>query len=190
MIDMTAACDRMAALLKSVADDELGASTPCAGYTVADLIEHIDMVSRGFTALARRDTEQPTGDDRATDDEQWRDNVAAHVRALGEAWRDPAAWQGSTDTGGLELTNEVWGRIALTEMVVHGWDLAQATGEDVALPEPTLQVCLDHVSAFVPNAPVPELWGPAVTVASDATVMDQIVAVTGRNPDWRGHGRV
>jgi len=182
MIDLTSACDRMTALLKCVTDDQLSAPTPCAGYTVADLVEHVDMVSRGFAALARRDAEEAARGGRATADQGWRDDVAAQVRTLGEAWHDPGAWQGSTDAGGLELTNEGWGRVALTEMVVHGWDLAQATGQTVDLPEATLRACLDHVAAFVPNAPVPALWGPAIAVSADAALIDRIVAVTGRNP--------
>lgn len=182
MIDLTSACDQMAALLKGVANDQLGAPTPCAEYTVADLVEHVDMVSCGFAALASRVAEEAGRDEHAITDEGWRDNVAAQVRALSKAWEDPNAWQGSTDAGGLELANEVWGRVALTEMVVHGWDLAQATDQTVDLPESTLRACLNHVAAFVPNAPVPSLWGPAVSVPADAPLIDRIVAVTGRNP--------
>jgi hypothetical protein len=42
---------------------------------------------------------------------------------LARRWQDPAAWEGSADPG-VELPNATWGRIALTEVVVHGWDLA------------------------------------------------------------------
>ncbi|WP_302563609.1 hypothetical protein [Catellatospora tritici] len=37
------------------------------------------------------------------------------------------------------MTNEMWGRIALTEIGLHGWDLATATGQPFELPEGTLQ---------------------------------------------------
>ncbi|WP_280274420.1 TIGR03086 family metal-binding protein [Nocardia wallacei] len=110
--------------------------------------------------------------------------VAAQVRALGMAWDNPAAWVGTTVAGGLELPNELWGKIAFTEMVVHGWDLAAALGRPFRLPEPTLRACLDHVTAFVPAAPVPALWGVAVDLPTDAPLIDRIVAVTGRNPHW------
>lgn len=33
----------------------------------------------------------------------------------------------------------MWGRIALTEIGLHGWDLATATGQPFELPEGTLQ---------------------------------------------------
>jgi len=81
-----------------------------------------------------------------------------------------------------ELSNELWGRITLTELVVHGWDIAVATGQPFDLPGETLRACLEHVAEFVPNAPVPGLWGPAVGVPVDATLLDRIVAATGRTP--------
>jgi uncharacterized protein (TIGR03086 family) len=111
--------------------------------------------------------------------------VAVHVRDLGAAWDEPGAWQGSTDVG-TDLPNETWGRIALTELVVHGWDIARAAGLPWQLPDATLRACLDHVAVFVPAAPVPQLWGPRQPVADDAPLIDRIVAITGRDPD---HGR-
>ena len=59
---------------------------------------------------------------------------------------------------------------------------AKATGQSLDLPEHTLQACLDHVAKFVPNAPVPALWGPPVEVAPGAALLDRIVAITGRAP--------
>lgn len=181
MIDLTPACRRMTEVLAGIADDQLTGPTPCAEYTVKDLVEHVDQVSQGFVAIARKDpdaADTDAGDLGAA----WRDDVAGHVPALGEAWDDPAAWQGSASVPGLELSSEQWGKIAFTEMVVHGWDLAKATGQTYDLPEPTLRACLDHVTVFVPNAPIPELWGQTVTLPADAPLLDRVVAVTGRQP--------
>jgi len=166
MIDLKPACNRMIEVLTGVTDSQLAAPSPCAEYTVGDLIDHVDLVSRGSGAAADRD----------------RDRVAEHVRALGAAWDDPTAWLGRSGAAGLELSNELWGRITLTELVVHGWDIAVATGQPFDLPGETLRACLEHVAEFVPNAPVPGLWGPAVGVPVDATLLDRIVAATGRTP--------
>jgi uncharacterized protein (TIGR03086 family) len=82
----------------------------------------------------------------------------------------------------VELPNEQWAKITLTELVVHGWDLAKATGQPFDLAEPTLGACYEHVAEFVPNAPVPGLWGPPVQVPGDAPLLDRLVAITGRTP--------
>lgn len=181
MIDVEPACRQMTALVAGVSDADLGAPTPCTEYSVSDLVRHVDGVAHGFAALAGG----PPGADGPVTDlvGDWRERVAAHVVALAAAWRDPAAWQGSTaPADGPDLSNELWGRIAFTEMVVHGWDLAEATGQPFALPDATLRDCLAHVTAFVPQAPVPELWGPPVAVPAGSPLIDQVVAVTGRRP--------
>jgi uncharacterized protein (TIGR03086 family) len=187
MIDLKPACARMADLLTRVTTGQLLDSTSCAEYSVRDLIDHVDSVSRGFTALARKDLGEQTDADgqrlAANLGDYWRDSVAKHVRALGEAWDDPGAWEGSTSAGGLDLPNELWGKIALTEMVVHGWDLAKATGQPFDLPEATLRACFDHLAGFLPNAPVEGLWGPPVAVSADAALLDRTVAITGRTPE-------
>ena len=186
MIDLKPACQGMIGVLAGVTDDLLTAPTPCTEYSVGDLVDHIDQVSLGATALARQDIEAlnrpATSSDAAHLGPDWRDEVTRHLRTLGEAWDDPAAWEGTGGVPGSDLSIETWVKITLTELVVHGWDIARATGQPFDLPGPTLQVCLDHVTAFVPNAPVPGLWGPPVDVAPDAALLDRIVAITGRTP--------
>lgn len=185
MIDLKPACDRMIDALAGVADDQLASPTPCAEYTVGDLIDHVDGAAQGLTSVAGQESGESTDTDAAPEPaaaDDWRERLAKHVRMLGEAWDDPAAWQGTTMGPGVELPNERWGRIALTEMVVHGWDIARATGQPFDLPEHTLRACLEHVAEFVPKAPIEGLWGPAVEVPADASLLDRIVAITGRTP--------
>jgi hypothetical protein len=53
----------------------------------------------------------------------------AAVVELAAAWRDPAAWEGMTEAGGLRMPADVMGAVALDQLVLHGWDLAGATGQ-------------------------------------------------------------
>lgn len=149
MIDLTPACAVTGALIAALDDDELRLPTPCEGYDVAGLVDHLHVVAEGDL-----------------------DRLAA-------TWRDPTAWVGSSDLG-VELPNATWGRIALTEVVVHGWDLARATGRPIAFDEVTLRATLAHVLEFVPRAPLPQLWGTPVRLPQDAPLLDRVVAATGR----------
>ena len=144
MIDLKPARSCVIDLLEETRDDQLGAPSPCSDYTVGNLIDHLRQVSQGFAALGRREPDRVTGSPASAFGEGRRTGVAQDVKALGDAWDERSAWLGSTDSGGLELTNELWGRIALTEMVVHGWDLAAATGQPFDPPEETLRSCLRH----------------------------------------------
>jgi uncharacterized protein (TIGR03086 family) len=180
MIDLKPACEQMTELVSGVENEQLAAPTPCIEYTVGELIDHVDLVVQGATALALGGELPDAGYSHL--EPGWQDAVIKHVRALGKAWDDPAAWEGTCNVPGSDLSNTMWGKITLTELVVHGWDLAKASRQPFDLPEKTLLACLDHVSVFVPNAPVPELWGPRVEVPPDASCLDRIVAITGRVP--------
>ena len=45
----------------------------------------------------------------------------AAVVELAAAWRDPAAWEGMTEAGGLRMPADVMGAVALDQLVLHGW---------------------------------------------------------------------
>ena len=58
---------------------------------------------------------------------------------MAEAWQDPAAWEGMTAAGGVDLRGEVAGVVALDELVIHGWDLAKAIGRPAGYVGPGLE---------------------------------------------------
>jgi uncharacterized protein (TIGR03086 family) len=185
-IDLAPAAAPLAALVRATDDDGLRAPTPCADWSVADLFDHLDVVAVGSVALARRDDDPGPGTG-PSDPGRWkagrREALATRIGAMADAWRDPAAWEGTAGAPGLQLARPTWALIGLTELVVHAWDLARALDRPAPeLPDETLRACLDHVTEFVPGAPLPELWGDPVTPGVDAGLLDRIVAVTGRTP--------
>lgn len=175
MLDLTPACRVTGTLIADLRDDELRLPTPCDELDVAALVDHLDLVARGFVDLTVEPS-PPVPDPRPT--------LPAALDRLAESWNHPGRWKGSTDAG-IDLPNATWGRIALTEVVVHGWDLARAVGRPVSFDDETLRVTLDHVLDFVPRAPVPQLWGTPATLPDDAPLLDRIVAATGRRPSPR-----
>lgn len=52
MIDLGPACEQMIEVVSGIANEQLVAPTPCIEYTVGDLIDHVDLVVLGATALA------------------------------------------------------------------------------------------------------------------------------------------
>lgn len=179
MIDLTPAATATAELAADLRDDELSLATPCTDLDVAGVVAHLDLSGQGLTALARGSVAEPTGPFGVERGPTWREDLADVLATLAEAWRAPSTWEGTTEAG-VTLPNATWGRVALTEVVVHGWDIARATGRPLEIDEPTLLATLEHVSVFVPVAPVPALWGAPMTLPESAPLIDRVAAATGR----------
>ena len=183
-IDLRPATTRMATLVEGVPDDALDRPTPSGDFTVGDLLDHVGGAALAFAAAAVKrplgPPPEPSGGNLGAD---WRVRIAADVRALGEAWRDPEAWTGTTGAGGVELPGEVAGVVGLDEMLVHGWDLAVATGQPAGYDGPGLDAVLAMVHQFR-EAGVPALFGPEVPVPADAPMLDRVLGAAGRDPQW------
>ncbi len=76
------------------------------------------------------------------------------------------------------------GKVALNELVIHGWDLARATGQPYAPDATTTEAIFELLSAWENPDGTPGLFGPVVRVRSDAPMLDRAVGLSGRDPAW------
>jgi uncharacterized protein (TIGR03086 family) len=179
----------MADLVANVPDEALGHATPCQKYTVADLLEHIGGFALAFRAAAIKEPLEggPSGNasNLAAD---WRASIPRDLLVMADAWSDPAAWTGMTGAGGVELPGEVAGVVALDELVLHGWDLAKATGQPAGYDGPGLDAVHDAVQQFRGSG-LEGIFGPEVPISNDAPLIDRVLGLAGRDPDWHPPAR-
>lgn len=186
VIDFSEACRRTTAVLNNVRDDQLDAPTPCAEMPLRALVAHVGGLAVAFAAAARKDlgplTDTPPeeGGDLEPD---WRSAYPANLAELAKAWREPDAWAGMTRAGGVDLPGDVAGAVALSEVVIHGWDVARASGQPYDVDAATAEACLAHLAQFEPSG-TEGLFGPAITVSEDAPAIDRIAGRSGRDPAW------
>src|ERR1700712_4664262 len=187
-IDLATACTAVARLVAGVRDDQLASPTPCAGTPVAGLLDHLVGLTVAFRLGAEK---QPmTGAPRASADQLpagWRTLLPEQLDALAAAWREPAAWEGLTEVAGARLPGGAMGVIAANEVLVHGWDLAAATGQPYA-PDPAVtERCLAFAVDLATGAPEmrDSMYGPVVPVPGNAPVLDRLLGPTGRGPGGR-----
>ena len=174
----------MAGLVEAVPDDALGRPTPCERYTVGDLLDHIGGAALAFAAAARKKPlPGAASGDAANLAPDWRSRIPRDLVAMADAWDDPEAWTGMTAAGGVDLPGEVAGVVALDELVIHGWDLAKATGQPAGYDGPGLEAVHGMVQHFR-AAGVEGLFGPLVPIPDDAPLLDRILGVAGRDPGW------
>jgi uncharacterized protein (TIGR03086 family) len=189
-IDLHPATRQMAQLLAGVPDDALTRPTPCPEFDVGDLVDHVDGFARVFAASARKElgalTATPPAPAHTNLAPTWREDAAAHLEALADAWDAPDAWEGMTQAAGVDLPGATAGRIVLDELVVHAWDVARATGQPFRADDGDLQEIKATVEQFRSgnDGPIPGLFGPAVPVDEDAPLLDQVLGLTGRDPSW------
>lgn len=187
-VDLRAAGDALVSVADGVSDDQLGDPTPCEGRTVSQLIGHLTGLVEAFRAAADKELGPLT--DTSPDASGWpeapggwRGTLADRVPALVEAWRRPEAWEGMTRAGGVDLPGEVGGLVALDELVLHGWDLARATGQPYEADDPTAEALMPFVGGFDEGG-TPGLFGPSVEVEANASAFERLLARSGRDPRW------
>jgi uncharacterized protein (TIGR03086 family) len=188
LIDLAPSATRLARLLPGVADDQLSGPTPCAGRTVGQLLQHIVGLTAAFKAAAEKDLgpwtdTNPDANGWPDLEEGWRETLRGRLPALVAAWSSPAAWEGMTRAGGIDLPGQIAGLVALGEITLHGWDLARSTGQDYDSDEATATAVEGFVQGFDAKG-TPGLFGPAVDAPADAGAFGRALARSGRDPRW------
>ncbi|MFI1026539.1 TIGR03086 family metal-binding protein [Streptomyces sp. NPDC020951] len=179
----------VARLAEAVRDERLADGTPCPDYAVRHLLGHLTGLAVAFRDAARKDLGATTDTPPATAlpdiGPGWREELAEALDELAEAWRAPTAWSGMTRAGGVDLPGAIAAAVAVDELVIHGWDLARATGQEYRPDPAALSAAHDFLAAAAAeNDRGDGIFGPVVEVPGDAPLLDRAVGLSGRAPGW------
>jgi uncharacterized protein (TIGR03086 family) len=127
------------------------------------------------------------------------DPLAAFAAARADvqaALDDPelSALECDTPAGRMTAADQV-DQVVSDDLVLHGWDLARATGQDDTMDPDDLARLWSSTSAIpaelmekyrTPGAfgPGVEVFGPEVKVSGDARLQDRLLGLIGRDPGW------
>ncbi|GAA1906712.1 TIGR03086 family metal-binding protein [Streptomyces durmitorensis] len=188
MIDFAPQARLVAGIAEGVTESQLSGPTPCPEYEVRHLLGHLVGLTGAFRDAGRKDLgpglDQDPGSAVPELGPGWRTDLPKLLDELVEVWRDPAAWEGMTRAGGLDLPGAVAGAVAMDELVVHGWDLARATGQAYDPDEASLGVAEALLTPEEGDTSGNSLFGPVVPVPDGAPLLDRVIGLSGRDPGW------
>lgn len=167
------------AVLRRLTPDDLGRATPCAEFTVGDVGEHVvrSMVLLGSVAGAVSSTAFAAS---GSLDER----VAVTAEAALEAWR----WRGlggSVAVGRSTLAADLAVEIIPMELLVHGWDVARATGSQIDVAPEVAGYVLEQARSLITADKRGRSFAAEVPAGPSATALERLIAFTGRDPAGR-----
>jgi uncharacterized protein (TIGR03086 family) len=157
----------------SGASDELDAPTPCDEWDVRSLMNHMLETQHYFVGAARgEDVSLPSpkppeilSADPAADFEHARSET---LRTFGEE-------------GVIEKSGPALG-IAFGDQLLHGWDLARATGQDATMPAGLAEAAFELIHGRFTEDQRRGVFKPEIEVDPNASAQDKLLAYTGRKP--------
>jgi len=183
------ALDATAVFVARVRPDQWDASTPCSDWDVRALLNHIVAGNWWASELAAGATIEAVGD-RFDGDVLGDDATDAYRRsaaAAAAAFEAPGALEAPCAVSYGPVPGAVYAGHRFIDVLVHGWDLAVATGQDATIDPVLASACWDVVE------PQAELLrgsgmfadGPTVRAADDDAY--RLLAALGRHPEPHRH---
>ncbi|MFF5208255.1 TIGR03086 family metal-binding protein [Streptosporangium sp. NPDC000396] len=172
---LSRAVARTVTVVREIRDDQLDLPTPCADFDVRALLGHMSWVAAMFAALARKEQPPPQDDDHAA--------FEGRVAGMLAAWSDPEVFEGVNPTMGLPMTTVF--QMGLGDVVIHGWDLARATGQDYEVDTEIGEVMAAFVGEMAPQARQMDVFQQEVAVPEDASPFERALGLSGRDPAWK-----
>ena len=153
--------------------DQLDVQTPCDAWDVRTLLNHMLDTQRYFIGAARGEDVRPPSPEPPT--LLGEDPVAAFEQSRSEVLRAFA------EPGAVEKTGPALG-IAFADQLLHGWDLATATGQNATMPEGLPPAAYQMIHGRFTDEQRTGVFKAAVAVLPGASPQDRLLAYTGRDP--------
>jgi uncharacterized protein (TIGR03086 family) len=151
----------------------LDAPTSCDGWTVRDLLNHILETQHYFAGSARGEDVSPPGPNppNVLTEHPVDDFASARADVLDAFGQE----------GAVEKTGPALG-IAFSDQLLHGWDLARATGQDTTMPDSLPEAAYQAIHGLFTEEQRHGVFKPELPVRDDATAQERLLAYTGRTP--------
>jgi uncharacterized protein (TIGR03086 family) len=184
---LEAVLDDLALVVEAVEPGQLHHPTPCTDWNLAQLRDHaVGWLSTFAAGFADPDGQAP----RATlDGYEPSADPAAEVRAAAHTLT--GAVRAGATTRPLRLgTSAMPGEMALNmilwEYLMHGWDLARATGQDWRPSAQAAEESLSFAPAMLTDGYQGDgkPFGKPVPVPASAPPLNRLLGLSGRDPAW------
>ncbi len=173
--------EQTAKMVAGLSPAELDAPSPCAGWDVRATLNHLLGATWMFTLVNQGQAADEDAGDVIGDDANLAVSAAAKENLA--SWRQPGAFEGerSYSFGTFPATGAAM--LNLEEVVVHNWDIAKATGQELVIDATVGQMIYDWgVSIPLDDFRDHGAFGPEVAVPASASVVDRLVGLLGRQP--------
>jgi uncharacterized protein (TIGR03086 family) len=185
--EMASAATEDARVVAGAEGHELTAATPCTDWDLHTLLNHAIL----WTAYSaeRRARDEPLPDGLTETDfvaqPGYAQAYAAQLDQAVTAWSDPGAWTRELNMMGSPTPSDGVGALLLAEMVLHGWDIARATGQDFHCDGPVLAAAAQAVDDNAELFRQYQGFAAVVPMPPGASAFDQLLAASGRDPAWK-----
>jgi uncharacterized protein (TIGR03086 family) len=187
---MAAAAAEAARVVGGVPGHPMDAPTPCDDWDLRTLVNHV-IVWTAYSAERRAHGESVAEELMTRDftaDPGFAEDYAAQLSRAVAAWSDPAAWQRDLGVMGGSTPAADVAAMLIAEMVLHGWDIARATGQEYACEDAVAVGVLATVEAQGELFRRYRGFAAIVPLAGgeeNATVLDRALSLSGRDPRWQ-----
>jgi uncharacterized protein (TIGR03086 family) len=155
------------------ASGNLDAETPCDQWNVRTLLNHMLETQTYFLASARgEDASRPS----PTPQELISDDPVGDFRGIREEMLAAFGAPGVVEQTGPALA------IATADQLLHGWDLARATGQETTMPDGAAEATFGMLHGRLTDEQREGAFKPEVPVAPSASPQDRLLGFTGRDP--------
>lgn len=185
-----------ASVVAGVRPDQLTAPTPCPEMDVRTMLGHLIGVLDRVAALGNGDDPFSVTETHAADD-GWSEAFERAGERATAAWRDDAVLERPMALPWVQGSGAEVLATYFSELTVHTWDLAVATGQQPqwddtvvtaalgarqTLPAENRRALFAEISAAMGLDEVAIPFAEAVAVPGDASALDRLVAWNGRDP--------
>jgi uncharacterized protein (TIGR03086 family) len=174
----------VAGAAKAANTETLEQTTPCTDWDLRTLLNHTILwtsYSAERRAYGESVAEELMSKDFTAEPGYAQDYQGQIAKAV-DAWSKPEAWAGDRNVMGSATPAADIAAMLIAEMVLHGWDIAKATGQDYRCDDAVAQAVLETVQAQGELFRQYQGFAAIVPVPDDATTFDRALALSGRDP--------
>jgi uncharacterized protein (TIGR03086 family) len=171
-------------VVAAIDPDQLTEPTPCADWNVGELLDHLVSGNWWAAELARGVTIDEVGS-RLDGDQVGDDPLDAYDRsaeAAAAAFEAPGALDAPCAVSYGPVPGSVYAGHRFMDVLIHGWDLAAATGQDRTLDPALVDACWSEVEPQVEMIRGSGMFGNAISIPPRADPQTRLLAALGRCP--------